>query len=106
MSAAPPSDEAKYFADCQALAALQGISVTVMPGDDGRPAYLVSWGALTRQLDSPIKLGVWLWKAGVDVAPPPGLAEATRAVFDPVLSEVRESAQLSVDIATGKAGDH
>lgn len=56
----PTADDAKAFATLQARAALAGVVLHRTTRDDGRPAYIVTRWALTRELGSLDEVGQWL----------------------------------------------
>lgn len=51
---------AKQFATLQARAALAGVTLAAIENDFGRPAYVVTRWALTRQLDTLDAVEHWL----------------------------------------------
>ena len=50
----------KQFATAQALAALHGVTLHQLEGDSGRPIYIATRWAMTKQLDTLQEVGVWL----------------------------------------------
>lgn len=51
---------AKLFATLQARAALAGVTLAAIDDDTGRPAYVVTRWALTRQLDNLDAVERWI----------------------------------------------
>ena len=54
------STAAKRFATAQALAALHGVTLHQLEGDDGRPVFIATRWAMTKQLDSLDAVDAWL----------------------------------------------
>ena len=50
----------KKFATCQARAALAGVTLIRLEGDDGRPKFIASRWALTKNFDNINLVDVWL----------------------------------------------
>lgn len=62
---APPADE-KRFATLQAQAALVGVQLHRIDGDDGRPSYIATKWAMTASFGSLDETAAWLRRfAGV-----------------------------------------
>lgn len=55
-----PSKALKTFATLQARAALQGITLHRLEGDDGRPLYIATRWAMTKQFDGLGDVEIWL----------------------------------------------
>ena len=62
--------ERKAFATWQALAAMREIRLDVIEGDDGRPAFVVTRWNMTRTLETPQKLALFLLSMGVAIDVP------------------------------------
>lgn len=52
--------ETKRFATAQALAALHGVTLHQLEGDTGRPIYIATRWAKTKQLDTLTEVEEWL----------------------------------------------
>lgn len=50
----------KRFATAQALAALHGVTLHHVDGDAGRPIYIATRWAMTKQLDTLLEVDSWL----------------------------------------------
>lgn len=89
---------AAWLDGARILAERDDLHITEIPAQGDRPtAYLVSRGPHCRELDSPLKLGVWLRGAGLDVEDAPGTEEAAREELRPALDEFAACAQVAVE---------
>jgi hypothetical protein len=52
--------DAKRFSTAQARAALRGMALCAIEGDDGRPLYVASFHALTRSFSDLAEVEGWL----------------------------------------------
>ena len=54
------SRDSKRFATVQASAAMRGVTIHCIDGDFGRPVYIASRWAMTKQLDTLEEVEAWL----------------------------------------------
>ncbi|MEJ8850480.1 hypothetical protein [Variovorax rhizosphaerae] len=67
---ATAADDLKWESTLQARAALRGVVVIRSTTDNGRPCWIATRWALTKQLDSLLELSAWLDRVGAGGSKP------------------------------------